>query len=80
MEPDYKKEIEEIINGMKCPEDFKCCERRFEALCGAKDIGIESFLQCLEENPRDCKASLPFADIYLCKCPVRVHICKKLGK
>ena len=80
MEQDLKKQLEKIIDALECPRNFKCCERRFEVVCEAREIGLKSFLQCLEENPRDCKASLSFGDIYLCECPVRVNICKKLGK
>jgi hypothetical protein len=54
------KEIEEIINQFKCPNDFQCYKSNFEALCEAEDIGIESYLKCLEENPRSCQFSVPF--------------------
>ena len=60
MEQDYDKEIKEIMGGMKCPYDFKCYKSGFDNLCKAKDIGIESFLECLEENPQECHFSLSF--------------------
>jgi len=80
VEQDHKKQIEEIIGGMKCPRDFKCYKSGFENLCKAKDIGIESFLKCLEENPQECKFSLSFGYSYLCQCPLRIYIVKKLKK
>jgi len=80
MEEDHKKEIEEIIGGMKCPKDFKCYKSGFEDLCKAKDIGIELLLKCLEENPQKCLFSSPFGVGYLCQCPLRYYICNKLKK
>ncbi len=47
MAEEHKRRIEEIIGGMKCPRDFKCCKGRFANVRKAKDIGIGSFLECL---------------------------------
>ncbi len=80
MEPEHRKKIEEIIGAMSCPKDFKCCESDLANVCKAKDIGIESFLECLEEDPRCCKFALSFGDAYLCQCPLRIYIAKKLKK
>ena len=80
MEEDQRKKIEEIINHFKCPKDFKCYKSHFNALCKAKDIGLETFLECLEENPRSCPVSLPFGNTFFCSCPLRVYIAKKLKK
>lgn len=80
MEEDIKKEIEEIIGGMKCPKDFKCYKSGFENLCKAKDFGIKSYLECLEKNPQYCKFSLSFGYSYICQYPLRVYIVKKISK
>ncbi len=80
MNQEYLKEIEEIINGMKCPKDFKCCKPGVDTLCKAEDIGLESYLRCLEEDARDCKFSFPFGDAYFCKCPLRIYIANELEK
>ena len=80
MDEGYKKEIEKIIGGMKCPKDFKCCKPGFDVVCKAKDIGLETFLECLEEDPRSCQFSVPFGEGYFCQCPLRVYIAKKLKK
>jgi hypothetical protein len=74
------KEIEKIIGQMKCPKDFRCYNSGFEALCKAQDVGIKSFLECLEKDPGQCQFSLSFADKYYCKCPLRVYIAKELRK
>jgi hypothetical protein len=77
---DIKKEIEKIIDGLQCPKDFKCYKSGFELLCSAKDIGIASFLECLEKKPEQCKFSFPFGLIYLCECPLRIYLAKKMKK
>lgn len=74
------KAIEEIIGEMKCPKYLKCYKLGFKNLCKAQDIGIDTFLECLEENPQDCKFSLSFGFGYFCKCPLRIYIIKELKK
>jgi len=80
MEERTRKTIEKIIAGMSCPKDFKCYRSNLSRLCKAKDIGLESFLECLEENPRDCEFSIGYGYSYYCRCPVRVHIAKQLSE
>jgi hypothetical protein len=80
MEQISKSEIEEIIAGLKCQKDFICCESGLKNLCSAKDIGIESFLECLEKKPTSCQFSVPFGLMHLCQCPLRVYLYKKLKK
>ena len=80
MDERTKKELEEIIGEMECPKDFKCCESGFENLCRAKDIGVELFLECLEETPQNCKFSVMIGRSYLCQCPLRYYIFKRLKK
>jgi len=70
--------IEEMADGTECRKKFKCCSNEFTNVCRAKDIGIKSFLVCLEDKPQKCNFALTFADVYFCKCPVRVYIGKKL--
>ncbi len=47
---------------------------------GAKDIGIESFLECLEQKPKSCQFSVSFGLMHLCQCPLRGYLYKKLKK
>jgi len=78
---DYKKEIEEIIDGMKCPKDFKCYKSGLESLCKAKDFGVYESLMCLdEEEAQKCVFSVRYAYKHFCQCPLRTYIAKKLGK
>ncbi len=80
MKDEDKKKIEEIIAGMKCPKNFKCAEHGFEKLCRAKDFGVENYLDCLEKNPYECPFALSFGYGYLCQCPLRVYLAKKIKK
>ena len=80
MDQKDKKEIEEIIDGLKCPKDFLSYKSKFDSLCNAKDIGMKSFLLCLEENPQACKFSIDGGDYFFCECPLRNFIAKKVGK
>jgi hypothetical protein len=80
LEQDFKKEIEEIMGRMKCPKDFKCYKSGFKELCKSKDTNVGSFVECLEENFRGCRFSLPFENTRFCLCSMRIHIVEKLGK
>jgi hypothetical protein len=80
MEQAHEQEIEEIIGQTACPKDFACHRSAFQVLCKAKDVGIESFLECLEEKPFACKFAVPFGSLYYCRCPLRVYISKKFGR
>ena len=80
MEQHHIDKIEKIISEIKCPKDFVCYKSGFKNLCKAKDIGLESFIDCLEENPETCVFSLSFGYSYLCTCPLRIYIAKNLNK
>lgn len=72
--------IKEIIGDMQCPKDFICYKSGFEKLCKADDVGRKNLLICLEEDPLDCKFSLPIGSTYYCQCPLRNYIARKLKK
>jgi hypothetical protein len=74
-----EKKIKKIMKSIQCPKDFKCYESKFQDLCKAKDIGLKSFLLCLEDI-QECNFSIYFIDEYLCKCPLRVFVAKEMKK
>ncbi|MHC4641228.1 MAG: hypothetical protein ACYS32_06255 [Planctomycetota bacterium] len=80
MNEKLRKQLVEIIGSMECSKNFKCCEDDFANVCRAKDVGMESFLECLEEKPQKCEFAISFGYSYLCKCPLRVNIAKRLNK
>ena len=80
MEESTKRELEELMDQIKCPKDFVCYRSGLQKLCKAEDIGMKSYLKCLEENPRDCVFSMGYAESHYCTCPLRLLIAKKEGK
>ena len=80
MREEDRKIIEEIMDGMRCPKEFQCVESGFERMCKAKDFGLESYLECLDEHPNVCLFSLSFGEGHFCQCPLRVYLSKKLKK
>lgn len=82
MEENHVEQIEEIMSRMKCPKDFECYKSGFKNLCKAKDTGIGSFAECLEENSKGCRFFLPFGNTNtnLCMCPVRIQILRNMEK
>jgi len=72
--------IEKIIEGMRCPKDFRCTKTGIEQLCKAKDIEEEMCLECLEENPFECPFVIDIKYARLCCCPLRIYIAKILKK
>jgi len=80
MVEDYRKQIQQIMGDMRCAKDFKCAKSGFSNLCRALDVGLEHQLLCLEDNPSDCMFCSSSRGGYLCDCPLRVYIAKKLGR
>jgi hypothetical protein len=48
--------------------------------CKAKDIGLETHIECLEEDSLECQFSVAFGGLYYCHCPLRIYIAKNLKK
>lgn len=63
-----------------CPEGCKFHKLCVQNLCKAKDVGLETFVRCLEQEPIACDCSLFFADAWFCSCAPRVYIAKTLRK
>jgi hypothetical protein len=57
-----------------------CNVSKTDVLCKAEDIGLDSFLICLIQHPKECRFSLCFGDVYFCKNPHRVSISKEYKK
>ncbi len=76
----HKRRIEEIMRGMQCSKEFECYKSGFANLGRVRDIGMETFVECLAENSQACEFSFPFGDRYFCKCRLRIYLVKKLKK
>jgi hypothetical protein len=80
MDEKLKKKILKIIDGIQCPKDFECYKSEFEHLCKIKDIGLDSFLECLDKEANGCTFSVYFGGTHYCRCPLRMYIYKELKK
>jgi hypothetical protein len=80
MKESFKKKIKEIAGNIKCTKDFKCYKSNFNDLCEMKDLGMDSFLLCLDKKSKDCAFMVFFGGAYLCRCPLRICIAKELKK
>jgi hypothetical protein len=80
MEQNHQKAIERIIGRLQCSKNFKCYRKGFDDLCKAQEIGLETFLECLEEDPHECPFSMPLGGTVYCRCPLRVYVAKNLKK
>jgi hypothetical protein len=72
--------IQELLGQLDCPKGFPCVESDFTELCKARDIGLESFLECREAEPNSCPFSLAFGEGHFCKCPLRHYLARGLGR
>ena len=80
MNQDLKKEIRNLIGNLECLLDFECLKSGVEKACKAKDVGLKEYLECLEDDASHCSFLVSYGSVYFCSCPLRVHVCKKLGK
>jgi len=76
------EEINKIMEGLDCPNGFKCIEHNGHGkngLCNAKNIGIGDFLECdVKTCPETyCKFRLPFGYSHFCRCPLHVYLAKQ---
>jgi hypothetical protein len=78
MEEGFDKHVKEIMSGTMCYKGFACYKQGFENLCRAQDVGLEGFLECLEEPSPACSFSTRYANAFYCSCPVRVYVGKNL--
>ena len=68
------KDIGELIN--ESPEGCKYHRQSIRSLCKAKDVGLETFVECLEEDAEECPYSMLLAGVHYCKHSLRIHIAK----
>jgi hypothetical protein len=76
MKTELRQTIEELLKD--CPSGCKCHQNDIENLCKARDLGMKSFIECLEENPFDCNSAISYGHSWYCSCPPRIRIAKEL--
>jgi hypothetical protein len=77
---EQRGEIEKIASSINCPKDLACCKPGSENVCKTRDIGLEQYLECLDDDPQSCEFSLSFGTGYFCMCPLQLYIAKNLKK
>lgn len=77
---EHTNRLQELMAGLECPKEFLCHKSGFTHLCQVRKTGRSGFLECLDENARDCQFSLPYGDPPACLCPVRGYIRAEFGK
>jgi hypothetical protein len=77
MEQDHEQRIERISDQKPRLEGLGGNEQPFHYLCKARDLGFDSYLECLEERPFDCSFSFRYGYSYYCRCHLRVQVAKR---
>ena len=80
MEQTYVEEIGKATAGIELLQDCKWFKPGLGFTCKAIDVGLDSFVECLEKNSHECPFSVSRGYSYYCKCPLRVYIARKLKK
>jgi hypothetical protein len=76
MEQAHDSVMAEMVDTVKLPQDCKCYKPGF-GVFKARDIGLESLVECLEEDPYTCPFSMSDGYSNYCKCRVCVHTAKE---
>ncbi|MBA3046047.1 MAG: hypothetical protein KKH41_07365 [Candidatus Thermoplasmatota archaeon] len=80
MDEEKLRTLEKIIRASPCPVGCWCYKTRPEELCKAKIMGLESLLECMEDEPEDCSFALAFGESFFCRCATRKEIAKLIGE
>jgi hypothetical protein len=70
----------EPVPGARPVMGGKCDKAECEFSCEARDIGLDSYVECLEERAHLCAFSVRYAHAYYCKNRARVYAAKQLAK
>jgi hypothetical protein len=76
MDTERREKIKELLKD--CSPACTCYCQGIEAPCKARDIGLNSFVECLEEKPLDCASLVSFGDSCYCLCAPRIYMAKEL--
>ena len=79
MENPYIQQVVGGLPGLTLLSECKRYEPGVGFACNAIDVGLDSYVRCLEEDS-ECPFSVPYTDSLFCKCPARVYFAKELEK
>ena len=77
MRQPYTQRIE-AMPGVRPLQGCKAYKRELGFTCKAKDVGLDSYVECMETYSFTCPFSVSYAHSYYCRCPARVYMAKKL--
>ncbi|MBW2567127.1 MAG: hypothetical protein JRE24_09725 [Deltaproteobacteria bacterium] len=85
MEHAHIEQIEANMPGLKLLEHCmlehcNCYKPGFGFTCEAQDVGLDSYIECLEKDSYKCPFSMSYADSHYCTSPARVYIAKEIEK
>ncbi|UCD87471.1 MAG: hypothetical protein JSV01_06890 [Desulfobacterales bacterium] len=69
-------ETEETMPAVKLLTECKRFKPGVGFTCKAKDIGLDAFVQCLEEDSFRCPFSVRYSHSYFCRSAARVYAAK----
>jgi len=70
--------LRRLRHEVECPYGFICLEQGFQKAGKVRDMGMDSYVQCLQEQADDCPMRFCFGYSYFCKCKIRVYAAKNL--
>ncbi len=79
MDEERRRQAERLLVERPCARGCKCYKVNLNDICKARTFGVESLLECLEEDPVNCRFAFPFGGTNFCKCGLRLEIAKLLS-
>lgn len=71
---EQRRHLERLKAKTRCDRKHVCIETPGADLCAARDLGMGSFLECLETVRGKCRHAFPFGKGRFCRCPLRVFL------
>lgn len=69
-------QTEETVPGIDLLVACKRYKPGIGVSCKARDVGLDSYVQCLEKDSNICPFSMSYADTYYCASSARVYFAK----
>jgi hypothetical protein len=76
MEKAFIHQIEEAMPGLELLVECKRYKPGFGFTCEAEDVGLDSYVKCLEWDSKNCPSSFRYGRTYYCTSPARIYIAK----
>lgn len=80
MEQVVIRQIEAAMPGLRQLEGCKSYKPGYGFTCKARDVGLDSYIECLEKDSCRCPFSVYYARTYYCSCPARIYVAKEMGE